>query len=50
MKLHRVAEEKIGSKVMEIIKSASIDCHLNQEGNSFYSGINLLIDSEVMKR
>jgi len=37
MKLYRVAEEKIGKigKVMEIVKSASIDCHLNQEGNSF---------------
>ena len=37
MKLYRVAEEKIGKigSVMEIIKSASIDCHLNKEGNSF---------------
>ena len=35
MKLYRVAEEKIGKigKVME--ESASIDCHLNQEGNIF---------------
>ena len=37
MKLYRVAEEKIGKvgRVMEIIKSASIDCHLNEAGNSF---------------
>jgi len=37
MKLYRVAEEKIGKvgKVMEIIKSSSIDCHLNREGNVF---------------
>ena len=33
MKLYRVAEEKIGKigKVMEIIKSASIDCHLKRK-------------------
>ena len=37
MKLYRVAEEKIGKigRVMEAIKSASIDCHLNREGNLF---------------
>ena len=37
MKLYRNAEEKIGKigKVMSIIKSSSIDCFLNKEGNSY---------------